>query len=87
MVLCDLIMPGLNGDSLTAAFRAWEREERPGEPIQPIYALTAYANAESRARCLKVGMQGAPLNQAASHPDPFCLAGRARETTIIADTT
>lgn len=58
VVLCDLIMPGLNGDHLTESFRLWEAEERQGEPSQPIYALTAYANAESRARCLKCGMQG-----------------------------
>jgi len=58
LVLCDLMMPGLGGDGLVKSFRAWEKLNRPGQSPQLVYALTAYANAESRARCLAVGMQG-----------------------------
>ena len=53
VVLMDVQMPDMNGFEATAAIRAREH----GTPHhQPILAMTAYARAEDRDRCLGAGM-------------------------------
>ena len=54
LVLMDLQMPVLDGDSATRQIRAWERET--GHAKVPIVALTANAYEDDRARCLEAGM-------------------------------
>jgi PAS domain S-box-containing protein len=53
LVLMDLQMPIMDGFQATAAIRS--AESGSGRRI-PIIALTAYARAEDRSRCLAVGM-------------------------------
>lgn len=54
LVLMDLQMPVLDGDSATRQIRAWEHET--GHAKVPIVALTANAYEEDRERCLDAGM-------------------------------
>ena len=58
LVLIDIKMPAINGDELVAAFRHWERHNRPTGSQQMIYALSAYTNADVQERCKAVGMAG-----------------------------
>ncbi|MCC7187064.1 MAG: response regulator, partial [Acidobacteria bacterium] len=54
VVLMDLMMPGMSGYDAAIALRAL-----PGPAGRvPIFALTANAGEEDRARCLVAGMQG-----------------------------
>jgi two-component system, sensor histidine kinase and response regulator len=53
MVLMDVQMPQLDGIEATAAIRA--KEKISGAHL-PIIAVTAYAMAEDRVRCLEAGM-------------------------------
>ena len=55
LILMDVQMPGMDGIETTRAIR--ESEERSGGHV-PIIALTAYAMAEDRERCLRAGMDG-----------------------------
>ena len=55
LVLMDVQMPRMDGIETTAAIR--NRERITGEHL-PIVALTAYAMAADRERCLKAGMDG-----------------------------
>jgi signal transduction histidine kinase/HPt (histidine-containing phosphotransfer) domain-containing protein len=55
LVLMDVQMPRMDGIETTAAIRS--RERATGEHL-PIVALTAYAMAADRERCLKAGMDG-----------------------------
>jgi len=55
LVLMDVQMPRMDGIQTTAAIR--ERERATGEHV-PIIALTAYAMAGDRDRCLAAGMDG-----------------------------
>jgi signal transduction histidine kinase/DNA-binding NarL/FixJ family response regulator len=52
LVLTDLHMPEMDGYALAAAIRA----EEDGERRTPIVALTANAQHDQEARCLRVGM-------------------------------
>ncbi len=54
LVLMDMEMPDLDGLQATRAIRAAERR---GVHL-PIYALTAHASPEDRARCFEAGMDG-----------------------------
>lgn len=54
LVLMDMEMPDLDGVQATRAIRAGEQT---GMHI-PIYALTAHASPEDRARCFEAGMDG-----------------------------
>jgi len=59
VVLCDMRMPGQNGDELVAAFRLWERHNRPNQTKQVICAFTAYDGDTTLAiRCKEAGMNG-----------------------------
>ena len=53
LILLDMDMPVLDGFETARALRA--RELRDGLPRTPILALTAYALAEERERCLSAG--------------------------------
>ncbi len=55
LVLMDVQMPGMDGFDAAREIRA--REVRSGEHM-PIYAMTAYAMAGDRERCLEAGMDG-----------------------------
>lgn len=54
LVLMDLHMPVMDGYETTKRIRAWENTE--GKKRTPIIALTAYAFAEDKTRCLRAGM-------------------------------
>ena len=54
LILMDLQMPVMDGDSAVARIRQWEAEQ--GLPRRPIVALTADAFEEDRQRCLAAGM-------------------------------
>jgi len=58
MVACDINMPLKNGDKLTEEFRLWECQYRNGEPRQPIMAISAYCDENTKKRCIDAGMQG-----------------------------
>ena len=53
-VFMDCQMPELDGYAATAAIR--EHERRDGRPRLPVVAMTAYAMAGDRERCLQAGM-------------------------------
>jgi polar amino acid transport system substrate-binding protein len=52
MALVDLHMPEMDGIALVSAYRA---DEKPGDRL-PIVALTASAEEDVKARCLRAGM-------------------------------
>jgi CheY-like chemotaxis protein len=54
VILMDLNLPKLNGYAATEKIREWERQT--GQSRRSIVALTAYAYAEDRQRCLDAGM-------------------------------
>ncbi|GAB1392112.1 hypothetical protein MASR1M60_02750 [Rhodocyclaceae bacterium] len=54
LILMDLHMPVMEGDTATQRIREWE--VCAGKPRHPIVALTADAFAEDREKCLAVGM-------------------------------
>jgi CheY-like chemotaxis protein len=51
----DVQMPGMDGFDAAREIRA--REVHSGEHM-PIYAMTAYAMAGDRERCIEAGMDG-----------------------------
>ncbi|HVA80088.1 MAG TPA: PAS domain S-box protein [Candidatus Binataceae bacterium] len=53
VVLMDMRMPVVDGDTATRAIRAWERAEKL--PRTPVIALTASALVEDVRRCLAAG--------------------------------
>ncbi len=55
-IFMDIQMPNMNGFELAAAIRA--REQASGDRRTPIIAMTAYALANDRERCLAAGMDG-----------------------------
>jgi hypothetical protein len=56
IILMDIQMPEMDGLQATKAIRT--RESLTGRPRIPIIAMTAYAMAGDRDRCLEVGMDG-----------------------------
>jgi CheY-like chemotaxis protein len=48
-------MPCMTGPEAAAAFRAWERDMRPGAPTLPLIALTANVLEEHAAECKAAG--------------------------------
>jgi CheY-like chemotaxis protein/HPt (histidine-containing phosphotransfer) domain-containing protein len=56
VVFMDIQMPEMDGLQTTAAIR--ERERRLGGRHIPVIAMTAYAMASDRDRCLAAGMDG-----------------------------
>jgi signal transduction histidine kinase/CheY-like chemotaxis protein len=55
LVLCDLGMPGMDG----FAVLGWIRDhDRADGRTTPVLAVTAYASADYRERCLRAGFQG-----------------------------
>jgi CheY-like chemotaxis protein len=48
-------MPCMTGPEAAAAFRAWERDTRPGAPTLPLIALTANVLEEHAAECKAAG--------------------------------
>jgi signal transduction histidine kinase/ActR/RegA family two-component response regulator len=55
VVLCDLAMPGMDGFEVLRQIR---RADAAHGRTTPVIALTAYASAEYRARCLAAGFVG-----------------------------
>jgi signal transduction histidine kinase/CheY-like chemotaxis protein len=55
LVLCDLGMPGMDGFAVLGWIRDHDRTEGR---TTPVLAVTAYASAEYRERCLRAGFQG-----------------------------
>jgi len=58
IAFCDYNMPGQNGAELVSQFREWELTNRPGEPTQPIWALTAELCDNVPNACREAGMNG-----------------------------
>jgi two-component system sensor histidine kinase/response regulator len=82
LVLMDLQMPTMDGFQATTAIRV--AESGTGRHI-PIIALTAYARAEDRNRCLAVGMDdyvSKPIQQDLLRRAIEDCAYRTRDTTV-----
>jgi signal transduction histidine kinase/HPt (histidine-containing phosphotransfer) domain-containing protein/DNA-binding NarL/FixJ family response regulator len=56
VILMDIQMPGMDGFKATQIIRDYESEMRNGQPPLPIIAMTAYAMAGDREKCLEAGM-------------------------------
>ncbi|WP_291239205.1 PAS domain-containing hybrid sensor histidine kinase/response regulator [Gemmobacter sp.] len=57
LILMDVSMPGMDGLEATRVIRT--AEQRAGLPRVPIFALTAYSDAEHQAAFIVAGMDGA----------------------------
>jgi len=88
LVLMDVEMPEMDGLHATAAIRKAERERSAGEHL-PIVAMTAYAMAGDRERCLEAGMDSyvvkplRPEELIAAVEEPFG-AGHAASLAALA---
>jgi signal transduction histidine kinase/DNA-binding response OmpR family regulator len=81
LVLMDIQMPQLDGIEATAAIRA--KEKASGAHL-PIIAVTAYAMAEDRVRCLEAGMDAYVSKPILAHElfdavERFTPAGKQRD--------
>jgi len=56
VVLCDLAMPGMDGFEVLKQIRRLEADDHG--TTTPVLAITAYASAETRDRCLAAGFLG-----------------------------
>jgi CheY-like chemotaxis protein len=56
LILMDCQMSTMDGFEATVLVRGMERLSAPGQPAIPIVAMTGYAAAEERDKCLGVGM-------------------------------
>ncbi|MBF0423501.1 MAG: response regulator [Magnetococcales bacterium] len=54
LIFMDLQMPVMDGIEATRLIRAWEEENRTGNPT-PIVALTAHSSGEEVDKCLQAG--------------------------------
>ncbi len=55
LVLMDLMLPGMDGYTITQEIRKYEKEKNEQNPV-PIIAITANTLDNDRQRCFDVGM-------------------------------
>ena len=77
LVLMDVSMPEMSGDSATRAIRAYEK--KADLPRCPIVALTAYAAADEAQMCLDAGMD-AVLTKPFARADLYSLLDHIQQS-------
>jgi len=55
-VLCDFLMPVMDGLDCVQQFRAWEKTHRPGGFYQCIFGISAHADTKDLEKGIQVGM-------------------------------